>query len=241
MQRPAPTSSRHAFTLVELLVVIAIIVILMSLLLTAIPAVKEAARKTDARNTANQIVVALNAYYTEYAKFPPIDPNNTKPPKDTDPDTVVGDDASGATEPNNTVFYTLRAIAAGPNTDNDCNPRKVVFFEGKAATVNNANVARGGFFDKTNNGGVAPANFASCLFDPWGKQYGVVMDTNGDDRIDLTNFYNDFSGIEPTAGRAPRKKVGAFSMGKDNKLGDNGNRSYRNGTEKSDDVLSWEE
>jgi prepilin-type N-terminal cleavage/methylation domain-containing protein len=238
MKRSSQVRLRFGFTLIELLVVIAIIAILMGLLMTAIPAAKDAARKLEARNMVNQVVVAANAYYTEYAKFPPLsDPNGSAPDPNTDQ--WVGDPAMGAQSPNNALFYTLRNIAKGPNVDNSANPRKVVYFEGKAATVSASGNARGGFFDKDANGGAAPATQDSCLFDPWGHQYGVILDTNGDDQIDLKDTYTDFAGAGDS-GKAPRKKVGAFSMGKDEKLGTKGDKTYRSNGQVSDDVISWE-
>jgi prepilin-type N-terminal cleavage/methylation domain-containing protein len=238
MRRTFPTSSRSAFTLVELLVVIAIIVILMSLLLAGMRMAKRATRKTEAHNTAHQIVAALNAYFTEYAKFPSID--DTSLPGTPPADTVVGDPAMGTHLPNNTIFFSLRSIPKGPNADYRVNPKKVVFYEGTAASVNAAGRARNGFYDRTSNGGVPQPAEDSCLYDPWGHQYGIILDGNGDDRIDLTGFYIDFSDTNPTSGRASRHKVGAFSMGEDETLGTSGNHFFRNGTEPSDDVVSWE-
>lgn len=230
-----------AFTLVELLVVIAIIVILMGLLLAAVPAVKEAARKAEARNTVNMVTTAVNSYYTEYARFPPTDDPNQPAAAGAAAidDVVVGDTKMGATIPNNVLFYTLRNIPKGVNDSYGCNPRKVVFYDGRSAAVNSAGRARNGFYDKTSTGGTPPATEESCLYDPWGDQYGIVFDVNGDDRIDLKGFYADFTGVD-TAGLAPRRKVGAFSMGKDEKLGKDGDKVYKNGSELSDDVVSWE-
>jgi len=238
MKRFSPVASRTGFTLVELLVVIGIIVILMSLLLTAIPAVKEASRKLEAKNMVNQITVAANAYYTEYAKFPPLAEADAPAPKP-DEDQWVGDPVMTAKLNNNQLFFTLRNIAKGPNKDNASNPRRVVFFEGKSAVVSSAGKPRSGFYDRSATGGTPPSTEESCLYDPWGKQYGVILDTSGDDRIDLDGIYTDFTGATES-GKAPRKKVGAFAMGKDEKLGKAGDKSFRTSTETSDDVISWE-
>jgi prepilin-type N-terminal cleavage/methylation domain-containing protein len=241
MKRTLPVHRRFsAFTLVELLVVIAIIVVLMSLLLGAIPAVKNAQRKLEARNMANQVVVALNAYYTEYARFPIVVSTDGKTRTTTGQDTVVGDPAMNAQQPNNTLFFTLRNIPKGPNEDYAANPRKVVFFEGQAAKVNDSGKARSGFFDKTSGGSPPPSAEEGCLFDPWGKQYGVVFDASGDERIDLEGFYIDFAGDDATSGKAPRKRAGAFSMGTDETLGTKGNKTYRGSSDVSDDVVTWE-
>jgi prepilin-type N-terminal cleavage/methylation domain-containing protein len=234
------TVDRRGFTLVELLVVIAIIVILMSLLLTAVPAVRESGRKLEARNMANQVVVALNAYYTEYARFPSITDANSSQAPDPTKDAAVGDPAMNAEEVNNRVFHTLRNIPKGPNENHRTNPRKVVFFEGQAAKVNASGRARGGFYDRGLDGAAPPPEKDGCLFDPWGMQYGVIMDTTGDERIDLVDFYTDFAGADSTSGKAPRKRAGAFSMGKDEQLGTKGDKVYRRGSELSDDVVSWE-
>ena len=238
MKRISPVAPRAGFTLVELLVVIGIIVILMSLLLGAVPAVKEASRKLEAKNTVNQICVAANAYYTEYAKYPPLN-DPTSPPPDADKDQWVGDPAMTAPYNNNALFFTLRNIAKGPNKDYATNPRRVVFYEGRAAVVSNAGKPRSGFFDRSANGGTPPSTEESCLYDPWGKQYGVIFDTTGDDRINLEGIYTDFQGATES-GKAPRKKVGAFASGKDEQLGKKGDKTYRSGSETSDDVISWE-
>ncbi|MGH7938498.1 MAG: type II secretion system protein [Bryobacteraceae bacterium] len=59
-----------AFTLIELLVVITIIAILMALLFPAFRSVQDHARRTQAKNDLTQIVTAVNAFYTEYGKYP---------------------------------------------------------------------------------------------------------------------------------------------------------------------------
>jgi prepilin-type N-terminal cleavage/methylation domain-containing protein len=67
---PRHTNARHGFTLVELLVVIAIIGVLVALLLPAIQAAREAARRTDCSNRLRQIGVAMLNHVDALKVFP---------------------------------------------------------------------------------------------------------------------------------------------------------------------------
>jgi len=62
---------RAAFTLVELLVVIAIIGILIMLLLPAINAAREAARKSQCASNLKQLATATHTFSSTFKRFPP--------------------------------------------------------------------------------------------------------------------------------------------------------------------------
>jgi|SRR6266404_1069944 len=150
-----PTS---AFTLIELLVVIAIIAILMGLLFPAYRAVQNQARQTQAKNDLTQIVAAVNAFYTEYGKYP----------------LVTGDTTiSGTTTPSSAdLFYTLRAVASGFNANNAVNPRQIVF-------INPPYVK-----DPANpRSGIGTTTGAGQYYDPWGKPYRIGIDGGYDNQL----------------------------------------------------------
>jgi type II secretory pathway pseudopilin PulG len=201
----------RAFTLIEVLVVITIIIILMAFLLPAFRGVQNQAKRTQAKNDLTQIVTAVNAYYTEYGKYPV---------------TTQGDDTQAIFKADNSdVMYTLRAIAFGANASDALNPRKIVFIsppDVKDPTNPRAGVASTGIY-----------------YDPWGKDatkpesgvYHIAMDGNYDGTIANPYGNNNGAGTDPI-----RQGVIAWSFGSDGKLGNNGDNIFTN----SDDVISWQ-
>lgn len=228
MKRPnALSRSTEGFTLIELLTVITIIAILMAMLFPFIAGAKETARKRKAEQDTRTIVHAVEQYNVEYGQYPKVNPN-AAPPAGAVPDDAVGDGPNaGMALDNAALFNTLRDIDDVPNTMHSQNPRRQSFMDGKP--VANTAKPREGFLEVAGGGGTK-----GSYYDPWGTQYNIVIDANSDNVIDVSNYYTDFAGPD-----SPRVTVGAFSLGKDKKLGNNGDKNYKTGTDFSDDLLSW--
>jgi prepilin-type N-terminal cleavage/methylation domain-containing protein len=109
----------RAFTLIELLVVIVIIAVLMGLAFPVFQTIQTQARKTQAKNDVTQIVTAVNAFYTEYGKYPT--------GATTDATATYGSGTSS-----DLLFKELRAIGGTINT------RQIVFIS-PAEDISQAN------------------------------------------------------------------------------------------------------
>jgi len=179
-----------AFTLIELLVVIAIIAILIGLLFPAFRAVQDQAKRTQAKNDLTQIVNAVNAFYTDYGRYPLVTV-----------DTIYG--PAGA--PNNALFSVLRGL------DTINNPRQIVFIN-PPYVKDPANPRSGIATLATTINGIAVA--VGDFVDPWGTPYRVAIDGNYDNQ--LTNPYTADTGAGPATLNIG---VIAWSLGKDQTQG----------------------
>ena len=249
MIRP-PSSVRSARAVYKVIGVIIVTIIVfflafpfVGLSLLGLPDEHTDGRRLEAQNTCTLITVALNAYLTDYGGFPPLSSRSAADPLrvGNTTDAIVGDPGMGLQQQNSVIFYTLRAIPKAANENHAANTRKIVFLDAKKAVLSIARRPFHGFFDEEPNARNASSGGRDgCLYDPWGHQYGIVMDTNGDERIDLAGIYTDFTGANPQSGKAPHRRAGAFSMGKDGVLGIKGTRVFRRGSEVCDDLVSWE-
>ena len=70
IQMTSPNQNRQAFTLVELLVVIAIIGVLVALLLPAVQAARESARRTQCINQVKQMMLSMHNHESAKRAFP---------------------------------------------------------------------------------------------------------------------------------------------------------------------------
>src|SRR5947207_9181232 len=142
------------FTLIELLIVIGIIAILIGLLFPAFKGVQDQARRTQAKNHITQIVTAVNAFYTEYGRYPTT--------ATTDATATYG--PGGSTTENGGLFSELRATSTTLNT------RQIVFISPPDAK--DQNDPRSGI--KTSTGG---------YYDPWGSEYAVALDADYNNQV----------------------------------------------------------
>jgi prepilin-type N-terminal cleavage/methylation domain-containing protein len=194
----AMQKNSSAFTLIELLVVIAIIAILIGLLFPAFRAVQDQAKRTQAKNDLTQIVNAVNAFYTDYGKYPLVTADTTYGP--------------GGTA-NNVLFNVLRGI------DTTNNPRQIVFINPPYVKVP-TNPRSGIATQATAINGISVA--IGDFVDPWGTPYNVAID--GGYNNQLGNPYTADSG----AGPSPLGiGVIGWSLGKD-QAGGSGNKNSGN-------------
>lgn len=226
--KPPPSSlSSSAFTLIELITVILIIAILAAALMSATTGMFDRARKVQAKNDITQLVTAINAYYTEYGKYPVADTLQGQA------DTLFG--KPGGAHGNDEVMNVLRSINAAPNASYVLNPRQIMFMNipnAKSATSPKEGIAAQAV---TSPNGAAVA--VGAFVDPWGNPYMLAIDCNYDGYTQDSSPYTDLN-YSTVGGQSNLVQVGCFALswGKDSQQGTKGNNKYTS----SDDVLSWQ-
>jgi prepilin-type N-terminal cleavage/methylation domain-containing protein len=142
-----------AFTLIELLVVIVIIAILMGVAFPVFQGVQNQAKKAQAKNDLIQIVTAVNAFYTEYGRYPTSE--------STDSTAKYG---LGFPKTNDVIFNELRATMPTLNT------RQIVFIS--PPDVKDSTKPQSGISSADNQ-----------FYDPWGRPYALALDADYDNQI----------------------------------------------------------
>jgi prepilin-type N-terminal cleavage/methylation domain-containing protein len=219
-----PSSKQtRAFTFIELLVTMTLVAILAGIAYPAFISIMERARKTQAKNDLTQIVTAVNAFYTDYGKYPV--PSSLPAGSDCS----FSWDVPPAQRPepyNDKLLNELRACTA---TDPSCsaaatlNTRQIVFIS--PPTVNDPSNPKSGI------GTIDLSSPKGTYYDPWGAPYNIVIDSSYDNHVPNIYGATGGAGVDPI----PQGVIG-WSNGKDLQVGTNSNNIYTG----SNDVISWQ-
>ena len=134
-------------------VVIVIVAILMGLAFPVFQGVQNQAKKAQAKNDLIQIVTAVNAFYTEYGRYPT-----------SESDDSTAKYGTGFPNTNDVILNELRATTPTLNT------RQIVFIsppDAKDPAKPQAAISRAD----------------NQFYDPWGRPYALALDANYDNQI----------------------------------------------------------
>ena len=148
----------------------------------AFTAVQNPARKTQAKNDLVQIVTAVNAFYTEYGKYPVADADQ-------------GTEKS-FTVTNRQLTDILRSVPGNDPvvtdpTTNKYNLRKIVFLQPPDVKSDVAGIRRAG---------VSPTD--GNYYDPWGNIYAIRIDSDYNNQV--ANPYSTNAGSNPIKSASSR-------------------------------------
>ncbi|MEP6810889.1 MAG: prepilin-type N-terminal cleavage/methylation domain-containing protein [Chthoniobacterales bacterium] len=193
MKRATPALT--AFTLIELLIVISIIAVLMGIAFPVFQAVQESAKKVQAKNDLVQIVTAVNAFYTEYGKYP-------LPTGTSGEEYVYG--SSGSTK---ILFDSLRGL------DPTANPRQIEFIKppdakDQANPRGGMGITDGQFYDPWSKPYLVSidADYNNEVTNPYTSNAGAVPRLRAG--VIAWSLGKDKAGASPTGGD---KKSGVFA------------------------------
>lgn len=203
---------KRKFTIIELLVVIAIIGVLMGMLLPAVSAVRQNARKTKAKAEINGIISAIKQYEQTYGYFPVDSADN--------PTTL---ESSNAKDYRSLMERLTNYPGPGTSTAAStfiANARGMRFLDAPSNYGYNK-----GTID-TPTGATAWATERGDYADPWGSFYQIYVDTDYDGVVTLFS-----SGTDKDKNGA----VFAYSLGPDKKH----STTSESATDNKDNICSW--
>lgn len=189
-RRLAPLQA--GFTLIELLVVITVIGILASILIPSIRGALKSAKRARAMSQIRDLDGAVKRYFAEYNRMPV-------------PAGMMGQADKLFTGSDQAKVVEI-LINSPKRVDTNQNPRQIVFLDLDPASFSDGNGKPLKSVEDMQNQLASGTPYK----DPWGKDYGILMDLNFDEKIAGT------SGGFPDI----RAKVAVYSGGEEGKVDD---------------------
>jgi prepilin-type N-terminal cleavage/methylation domain-containing protein len=185
--------SSEGFTLIELLVVIAIIGILAGMILPALAATQKKAKVQQARVEIQNIVGAINAYYTDYNRYP-VPAAVRSAVTDGSPDFTFGTWVKSGQKVVGSRGTDVPAdVKSGLNLEM-CNAEVIATLRDQESFRNGTltqngkghslNPQRRSYLNAKDKDGTAPGGVGmdGVYRDPWGNPYIITIDLNYDSR-----------------------------------------------------------